>query len=66
MSVSDSCTLAMHSHNNSSCSPFCLFCFSAESGATASSRDLAKANKKIKDLEHKLTDRERKVMEITT
>ena len=44
----------------------CCFCFSAESGATASSGDLGKANKKIKDLEHKLTDREHKVMEITT
>ncbi|XP_065918237.1 autophagy-related protein 16-like isoform X2 [Dysidea avara] len=39
---------------------------SAESGATASSGDLAKDNKKIKDLEHKLADKERKVMEITT
>ena len=44
----------------------CCFSFSAESGATASSGDLAKDNKKIKDLEHKLADKERKVMEITT
>ena len=43
-----------------------LNCFSTESGATASGRDLAKANKKIKDLEHRLTEKEGKVMEITT
>ena len=43
----------------------CLL-FSTESGATASSGDLAKANRKIKDLEHRLADKESKVMEITT
>jgi len=43
-----------------------LHCFSTESGATASSGDLAKANKKIKDLEHRLAEKEGKIMEITT
>lgn len=38
---------------------------SVESGATANSGDMAKANKKIKDLEHRLSEKESKIMEIT-
>ena len=36
-----------------------------ESGTTANSGDMAKANKKIKDLEHRLSEKEGKIMEIT-
>ena len=36
-----------------------------ESGATVNSGDMAKANKKIKDLEHRLSEKESKIMEIT-
>ena len=36
-----------------------------ESGTTANSGDMAKANKKIKDLEHRLSEKESKIMEIT-
>lgn len=38
---------------------------SVESGTTANSGDMAKANKKIKDLEHRLSEKESKIMEIT-
>ena len=38
--------------------------FSVESGTTANSGD--KVTKKLKDLEHRLSDKESKIMEITT
>ena len=37
-----------------------------ESGTTANSGDMAKVNKKLKDLEHRLSEKESKIMEITT
>ena len=36
-----------------------------QSGTTANSGDMAKASKKIKDLEHRLSEKESKIMEIT-
>ena len=42
-----------------------MYCISVESGTTANSGDMAKANKKIKDLEHRLSEKEGKIMEIT-
>jgi len=43
----------------------CCYCISVESGTATNSGDMAKANKKIKDLEHRLSEKESKIMEIT-
>ena len=45
---------------------YVMLYFSVESGTTANSGDMAKVNKKLKDLEHRLSDKESKIMEITT
>ena len=44
-----------------------LWCYVSvkSGGATANSRDMAKANKKIKDLEDRVSEKEGKIMEIT-
>ena len=42
-----------------------MYYVSVDSGTTANSGDMGKANKKIKDLEHRLSEKEGKIMEIT-